>query len=276
MRRGYADTSSGQMHYREMGEGEPLILIHQALRSSLEYRRVMPLLADSRRVIAVDLMGYGDSDLTPSPLDVADHARHLREFTDNLGLAGFVVGGHHTGANVALEYAASYPDAVRALVLSGPAVVVGDEERDQLVRKMSAIEYPTAQADGSHLLTIWREGLVSSFGVPRLPADDPQLLADFFIEQIKVGPRRKEAHVAAFSHDAIDRIPYVKAPTLLMVGKQDMWACARGAELAAAASNGAELVEFDMAGEMPRLDAEHFATTIASFLAKRRRSRVIR
>ncbi|HYJ68529.1 MAG TPA: hypothetical protein VEX15_12815 [Nocardioidaceae bacterium] len=77
------------------------------------------------------------------------------------------------------------------------------------------------------------------------------LAADFFIEQVKVGPRRKEAHVAAFSREAIGRISHVRAPTLLMIGTQDMWACARGAELAGAATNGVELVEYDMAGKCP-------------------------
>lgn len=269
MRRGYADTATGQMHYREWGQGPPLVLIHQALRSSLEWRLVAPLLADSWRVIAVDLIGYGDSDTSQKPYLIAQHAARLREFVEALDLGRITVGGHHTGGNVALELAAIYPDVVDALVLSGPAVVVGEEERVALVEKMSAIQYPEAAADGSHLLPIWREGLVSSFGVPRLPASDPQLLADFFIEQIKVGPRRKEAHIAAFSHDALERAPKVSAPTLVLIGKEDMWACARGAELAEVLPD-AELHEFDMAGEMPRLDPRTFATSVRTFLEKHR------
>lgn len=265
MRRGFVDTSAGQMHYREQGEGPALVLIHQALRSSLEYRRVIPRLADRYRVIAVDLMGYGDSTMPPSPLSVPDHARYVTELLDGLGIERAVVGGHHTGANVALEVAASFPERVDALVLSGPAVVVGDEERAQLVEKMSAIEYPRAVADGSHLVPIWDEGRVSSFGVPRLPDDDVELLADFFIEQIKVGPRRKEAHIAAFSHDALARLPEVTAPVVIIIGTEDMWACARGAELAAAAP-GAALYEFPTAGEIPRLFPDLFASSVATFL----------
>jgi len=269
MRRGYVDTSSGQVHYRELGDGPPIVLIHQALRSSLEYKRVMPLLADRWRVIAVDLPGYGDSDLPETAPSVTDYARWILEVIDGLNLRPVTIGGHHTGANVALEVAASAPTAVNALILSGPAVVVGADERKALVDKMSAIEYPRAQADGSHLLPIWREGLVSSFNVPRLPADDAELLSDFFLEQIKVGPRRKEAHIAAFSHDALARIRHVTVPTLVMVGTKDMWACARGRELAEA-SNLVELHEFDMAGEMPRLAPDTFAQTVATFLEKQK------
>jgi pimeloyl-ACP methyl ester carboxylesterase len=267
MRRGYVDTARGQMHYREAGKGLPIILVHQALRSSLEYRLVTPLLSNNWRVISIDLMGYGDSDMPDQPHAVSDHAARLREFVDALGLKRLVVAGHHTGANVALEFAASYPKGVEALILSGPAVVIGEKEKSALVKKMSAIQYPSPRADGSHLLLIWREGLVSSFDVPRIPATEVELLHDFFLEQIKVGARRKEAHIAAFSHDALGSAPRVKAPTLLIIGKNDMWSCARGAELKAALSNG-ELQEFDAAGEMPRLNPELWSSTIRAFLEK--------
>lgn len=268
MRRGYVDTAKGQMHYREAGEGQPLLLVHQALRSSLEWRLVTPLLADSYRVISVDLMGYGDSDMPEKPLFVEDHARCLKELIDGLGLKSPALAGHHTGGNVVLECAALYPEAIDKLVLSGPAVVVGKDERCALVSKMSAIEYPRAASDGSHLLPIWREGLVSSFDVPRLPATETDLLADFFIEQIKVGPRRKEAHIAAFTHDALDRMKAVEAPTLVMVGVEDMWCCTRGQELVdAAEKTSPRLLSFPMAGEMPRLAPETFASAVREFLA---------
>lgn len=268
-RRGYADTAGGQMHYREAGTGPPLVLIHQALRSSLEFRRVMPYLSDTWRVIAVDLMGYGDSDHPPSAYLVGTHADRVAELVDRLALGPVAVGGHHTGANVALELAARYPEKVTALVLSGPAVVIGDEERAALVEKMSAIRYPEPQADGSHLMPIWREGLFSSFDVPRLPASDPEMLADFFLEQIKVGPRRKEAHIAAFSHDALSCASRLRVPALVMIGTEDMWACARGRELSAQLPES-ELHEVGMAGEMPRLDPQRFADTVRTFLERAR------
>lgn len=266
-RRGYVDTSDGQMHYREEGSGPPLILIHQALRSSLEYRRVLPLLSGTWRVIAVDLMGYGDSDKPPTPYMVGTHADRVAELVDALELGPVAIAGHHTGGNVALEVAARYPEKVTALVLSGAAVVIGNDERAALVEKMSAIQYPEPRADGSHLLPIWREGLFSSFDVPRLPESDPEMLADFFLEQIKVGPRRKEAHIAAFSHDALAAAPKVRAPALVLVGTDDMWACARGRELAAQLPDS-ELQESNMAGEMPRLAPEQFAASVRTFLQR--------
>ena len=267
MRRGYVDTPNGQMHYRESGSGAPLILVHQALRSSLEFRLVTPFLSDARRVISIDMMGYGDSDMPDHPFDVATHAAHIKSFVDGMGLGRVAIGGHHTGGNVALEFAAAYPEAVHALILSGPAVVIGQPEMDALVEKMSAIQYPVTKADGSHLLPIWREGISSSFNVPRIPATEAELLHDFFLEQIKVGPRRKEAHIAAFSHDAVASGARVTAPTLVISGREDMWTCARGPEMRDAVANS-ELHEFNTAGEMPRLNPELWAKTVRDFLEK--------
>jgi pimeloyl-ACP methyl ester carboxylesterase len=74
LRRGFVDTPFGQMHYRELGTGPAVILLHQALRSSLEFRRVLPVLADDYRVIAFDLIGFGDSAGAPRQLSIEDHA----------------------------------------------------------------------------------------------------------------------------------------------------------------------------------------------------------
>jgi pimeloyl-ACP methyl ester carboxylesterase len=267
MRRGYVDTKAGQIHYREEGQGQPLLLIHQALRSSLEYRLVVPLLADKWRVISVDLAGYGDSDMPEQAYGVKEHADRMEEFVVGLGCGPVVVEGHHTGGNIALQFAASYPASVTGLIVSGPAVVIGEKEMNGLVEKMSAIQYPSPQADGSHLVPIWREGLVSSFDVPRIPATEVELLHDFFMEQVKVGPRRKEAHIAAFSHDILSAARLIQVPTLIINGERDMWACARGAELNATISNG-ELHNFDAAGEMPRLSPALWAKTVRDFLER--------
>ena len=62
-RRAYIDLPSGQLHYREIGEGEPLLLLHQTPSSSLQWEAAYPLLAAAgMRVIAPDTPGYGMSD----------------------------------------------------------------------------------------------------------------------------------------------------------------------------------------------------------------------
>ena len=46
IRKGYVEIPEGQMHYRTIGNGPVVMLLHQVVRSSDEYRRVMPVLAE--------------------------------------------------------------------------------------------------------------------------------------------------------------------------------------------------------------------------------------
>ena len=76
MKRHLIDTTMGQVHCVTAGSGAgvPLVLLHQTPRSIDEFAEVIPLLARSRRVIAIDTPGYGASDPVPGQPTVADYA----------------------------------------------------------------------------------------------------------------------------------------------------------------------------------------------------------
>ncbi len=59
MKKAYADLPEGQIHYLTAGEGEPLVLLHQTPLSLDEYLDMIPSLAKSNKVIAMDSPGYG-------------------------------------------------------------------------------------------------------------------------------------------------------------------------------------------------------------------------
>ncbi len=269
MRRGYVDADGLQIHYREWGSGAPIVLIHQALRSSLEFKRAARWLAEKRRAVSVDLPGCGDSDLPSRQYFVEDHAEAVAAVIRGLGLGKTAICGHHTGGDVAMQVAAAHPELISELILSGPAYVIDEAERDMLVKKMSALVDPTPVSDGSHLLRIWKEGYISSFEVPRLPAGDLEMLTDFFMEQMRAGGRREELHVAAFSYHAAERLPLVTAPTLIIYGTTDMWACRRIDEMLKVQPR-AKVHALPDAGEYPRLKAQEFATVILDFLDRAR------
>src|SRR5215213_3896182 len=87
MRRGYVDTRFGQVHYVEEGAGAPVLLLHQTPRSWDEYRDVLPLLGASRRAIAMDTIGFGDSTPLPRGTDsIEAWSEVLIAFLDALGL----------------------------------------------------------------------------------------------------------------------------------------------------------------------------------------------
>ena len=151
--RGYAETQLGLIHFRAEGDGHPLVLIHQTPSSSAMYEPALPFLAKSFRAIAPDTAGYGMSDHVDRPPTMDDYARNVADVIDALGLDRPHIAGHHTGAAIAAETAAAYPDRVGRLVLSGaPLIDAADSRRwnTSFVR-----EYPPRE-DGGHLLDAWR------------------------------------------------------------------------------------------------------------------------
>ena len=80
-------VSGGELAVVDQGEGKPVVLLHGFPTSSHLWRDVVPLLATRARAVAVDLLGYGDSE-KPSdrPLGIRAQARYVRELLGRLGL----------------------------------------------------------------------------------------------------------------------------------------------------------------------------------------------
>ncbi len=158
IKRAFLDTEDGQILYRIGGEGEPLLLLHMTPRSSDEFRELMPILAQNRRVIAMDLMGLGDSDKPPRVYSVADYAKGAIALWDRLGIKKSSILGSLTGGYIAGELAAAYPERVDKLILCN---VIGfdQEERNKMLKRYSqgfkTKEGFTIKEDGSHLRERW-------------------------------------------------------------------------------------------------------------------------
>ena len=67
--RSFVPISAGRAHVAACGAGRPILLLHQTPRSWDEYREVLPLLGGKYRAIAMDTMGFGDSEPLPSGQD---------------------------------------------------------------------------------------------------------------------------------------------------------------------------------------------------------------
>ena len=157
MKRGYAEIAEGQVHYVIDGSGEPLLLLHRSPRSWTSYRRVLPLVARSRRVIAMDTLGFGNSDLAPPDFTLADYAESVVHFLDALGIEKTDIWGSMTGAMIAIELAIRWPQRVRRLVLMGVPIFLTLEEREahMVVLAKSWANF-APNAEGSFLIDIWK------------------------------------------------------------------------------------------------------------------------
>jgi len=113
-----AQVSAGELAYVDLGEGPAVLLIHGFPTSSYLWRREIPLLSARMRVIAPDLLGYGDSD-RPEGADLTERAqtRYVGELLEALGIDELAVVGHDIGGGVAQLLTLDGRARVRSLVL---------------------------------------------------------------------------------------------------------------------------------------------------------------
>ena len=95
-----------KLYYEEAGKGPPLLLIHGFGASTYTWRHIAPELAQTHRVIAVDLKGFGQSDKPfDSRYSVFDQAELLAELIEEKDLRNLTLVGHSFGGGVALVLA---------------------------------------------------------------------------------------------------------------------------------------------------------------------------
>jgi len=255
----YVDVPQGTLHCAIEGRGAPVVLLHQTPRSWDEYRDVLPLLARRHRAIAIDTLGYGDSAKPPLGEDSIElWAAAAVHALDALGVERFAVVGHHTGAVIAAEIAAAWPDRVEAAVLSAPAFV--DAAFRARRAKPSPIDNVARSADGSHLTALWR------IRQPWYPEGDIDLLERFVIDAVKAGPRAAEGHAVVARYRMEARLPLIRCPVLVVAPTADPHAYPQARPLADAIA-GSRYVEIE-GGMVPLPDQMpgRFAEVVTGFL----------
>lgn len=256
-RRAFFDSPLGQAHYIEAGSGDgvPAVLLHQTPRSVDEFAEVLPLLAARRRVVALDTPGYGCSDRVSGQPSVADYASVVRSLLDHLGAAQADLVGHHTGAVFAIECAASWPDRVRRLVLSGPMYL------DEATRAEVAPQFQQWAPDpeGRHLMDKWN----------RMGAWTPDraLLQRLVVDLFRAGERSEQGHFAIGAYRMEDRVSRVTCPALLLYGERDAFAAPdENRRLMRAALPQARELVLDGGVFLPNEAPEAFAAATLEFL----------
>lgn len=257
MRRAYADTPGGQLHYREVGSGPPLVLLHMTASSSVMYERSLPLLAERFRAIAVDTPGFGLSDPLPGPPDIAGYARAVAAFLDALGLVEVDLVGSHTGASIALELAVTAPERVRKLVLAAILAVRDEHERRAWSERILRPWQPDGQGAFVDEILWWLTQYVREH-------DGDAYLTEL-IARLQAGPDYLLAPAAVIAHDALGALARLTHPTLFLSPVEDrLIGETRHAHAAAPGSSYVEIPGDDgVAYEHPA----EFAAAVLDFLS---------
>ena len=105
------------LHVATAGGGEPVVLLHGWPQTWHEWRKVIPLLAGSHRLIVPDLPGLGDSSRPAGGYDKKSIAADLVEMCERLRLERFHLVGHDWGGPSAFALACAVPERVRTLAV---------------------------------------------------------------------------------------------------------------------------------------------------------------
>ena len=109
----YTATANGaKIHYVKGGSGDVIVLIHGYPETWHTWHKMMPKLAKNHTVIAVDLRGLGDSEITKSGYDKRNLAEDVHQLLEGLGIKKFDLVAHDWGANVGYALANAYPETV--------------------------------------------------------------------------------------------------------------------------------------------------------------------
>ena len=263
-----------EVAYADIGAGEPaLLLIHGLGGQWRNWLANIPTLAGERRVIAVDLPGFGRSAMPRGQISVRGYADVLDELCERLGLGPVVAVGNSLGGFIAAELALSHPERVARLVLVDAAGIVPSVwERTRALPFLWTNALIGARMAAANRTIASRPGLRRA--LLRLVAHDPASLdADLVYYGLLDGPRPGTADALAaslsyLSHEWGDRLEEIRCPTLVIWGEGDALIPVRHAREFARRIPDARVLTFPRTGHIPMVEQpKRFNAALLEFSA---------
>jgi pimeloyl-ACP methyl ester carboxylesterase len=200
---GHVEANGVDYYYEIHGQGEPLLLLHGGLGSIDMFGPVLPILAEHREVVGVDLHGHGRTPLGDRKLDVVDMGDDMAVILERLAYEQVDVMGYSLGGGVAFRLAAQHPARVRRLVIVSASYST-DGLHPEMRPQQGALTGAMAEAmKGTPMYE-------SYMAVAPHPEDFPKLLD-------RIGESMNQ------SLDWSDDIAKLTMPVMLVFGDSDMY-----------------------------------------------------
>lgn len=274
---GFTAVGGIRIHYEAWGAGDPVVLVHGLGASAAAWRRVAPALAEAGyRVLALDLKGCGLSARPPGDYSRKALAALVCGFMDNLGVRrARAVVGHSMGGAIALEIATTRPERTDLVaVIDGQGIV----HQPWIVQAAAPVSplVGTLASGVTALSPVAPRRFFARMYLRRIFAD-PMAVTDDLVETYAATADAgyQRAMFAMMQHladtaDLAEAIRTLKAPALLVWGKQDpICPVSLGEELYAALPD-AELHLIDACGHCPPEERPYeTASLLVDFLARR-------
>jgi len=227
----YADSSSRflnimgmRVHYRLEGnpaDSTPLVLIHGTSSSLHTWDSIVPVLRKDRRILRMDLPGFGLTGPTPDRVYGLDrYHQFLDSLFDRLGIRSCIIGGNSLGGLIAWTYAVHDSSRVKGLVLIDAAGYPRGKEEGNIGFKLAAMPGVGRVLSKFTPRILIRKSLEGSYGDPALVNE---VLVDRYYDLL-LREGNRVAMIDMFSSRRPaqhERISSIRKPTLIIWGDKD-------------------------------------------------------
>jgi pimeloyl-ACP methyl ester carboxylesterase/GNAT superfamily N-acetyltransferase len=256
---GLAEVQGGRLYYEVAGQGKPLVLIHGGNLDRRMWDDQFEGFAQDFKVVRYDMRGHGRSEPPGEPYY---HAQDLCDLVRCLGLGRPHLVGLSLGARIAVDLAIEHPDIVDCLVLAAPGLGGYRFARDS-VGDLLLADQAVKSSDLATAVSILLENRFWKQIDPELGRRLRQMVEDHSFE----GWRRPEL-VLEMSPPAIQRLGAVTAPTLVIVGDEDVADIRNIAGMLQKGISGAQMANLSGAGHMLNMQKpEQFNRAVRDFLS---------
>jgi pimeloyl-ACP methyl ester carboxylesterase len=248
-----------KLHYRDAGNGPTVILLHGLGGDGSRWTSTVAALSGDFRVIALDQIGFGQSD---KPLVNYDHgllAEFLVEFMNVIDAPKASLVGHSMGAFVGTFVGVHHPEKIDRLIL----VDGGSLETPPRTAHLVQIQNGTTLAETREyfLLMFYDKSRVTD-----------QMVRENYMRRLSMSytiSRMQEARVKGHARVSADQAARIKSPTLILWGKHDGLLPATDADMLARVIPNSRTVLLEKSGHIPQVEQpQEFNQLVREFLTE--------
>lgn len=246
----YTEIKNLKVSYQVAGAGDVVILLHGWGGEAASFQPVFEWLARSHKVYALDLPGFGKSEVPPMPWDTTDYAQYVIAFLEHFRIPKAHFIGHSFGGRISIIISAEHPERVDKLILVDSAGI----------RPRRTLKY--------HI----RVGLAKIGKLLRRTGKIGKRLADSISRVLgskdyQDAGEMRATLVRVVNQDLRSLLPLINASTLLIWGEDDTDTPVAFGQIMEKEIPDAGLVVLKEAGHFSYLDKfPQFCRIVASFL----------